>query len=119
MVGRGGAIRSRELWYFSEGRSVTRLQVLGYLLDIVVIREELVPVLLLLLADDLMVLLGCPSRHFLQIRPGLPRSSLGPGLVSPVRVDASQLRQVSRPPALCVRRWFGPGGKCVDTRVSI
>ena len=57
MVDGGCPVGSDELRDFSKCRIIARLQVFGCLPDVVVVRKELVPVLLLLLANSIVVLL--------------------------------------------------------------
>ena len=56
VVGRSRSIRSAKRWDCPK-RLVARLQVLGRVPDVVVVRQEVIPVLSLLLSNGIMVLL--------------------------------------------------------------
>ena len=102
MVTGGCPIPLDQLWDLSKGYFVTRLQILRRFPDVVVIREKLIPVLLLLLSDRIVVLPSGGLGRFLQAGNELSCPSLSSSAVSPVGIDAPQLRQVSRPPTLCM-----------------
>src|SRR6516165_1018045 len=110
MVGCNCSICSDELWYLPECCVIARLQILSGLPDIVIVCEEIVPVLFLLLPYGVVVLIRSVFRHLFQVCYGSSRPSLSSGAVSPVCVYTPQLRQVSRPPSLCVWRRFGLRG---------
>src|SRR6478752_9558116 len=91
-----------ELGYLSKSCIVPRLHVLGCFPDIIVIRQKLLPMIVLALSDGIVILLRRSLCRILQIFNILSHTPYGTGSISPVRVHMPQLCEVMGPPPLCI-----------------
>lgn len=86
MIGGSGSVRSAKRWDCPK-RLVACLQVLGRVLDVVVVRQEVIPVLSFMMLNGFVVLLRCSLCRLFYVWPSSSCASRRLRLVPPMRVD--------------------------------